>query len=140
MLAEKFTKRVEAAKKAREAEFKRLNGLTEAYAAIKDNPLIKKLQADAEVRAKTGANTLTRACVLFKLRFDYFPSKLEELMKPPDGGRSFLTNKDDLADPFGRQYEYDAAGAKNGGRTPDVWSLGPRHLKDAIIGNWPEKK
>jgi hypothetical protein len=137
-LAEKFGKRVEQAKKQREVEYQRLNGQLDAYRVVQDNPLIKELQEDAEDRAKSGANTLNNASEAFRLKYSYYPSKLEELVKPPNGAPFVL--KEALTDPFGRSYQYDPAGPKNNGLKTDVWSLGPRHVKDKIIGNWYEKK
>ncbi len=34
-------------------------------------------------------------------------------------------------------YQYDAAGKKNGGTKPDIWTETP---DKKIIGNWPEEK
>ncbi|HLW67221.1 MAG TPA: type II secretion system protein GspG [Gemmataceae bacterium] len=137
-MPEKLGKRLENAKRQWHEEYKRLNGVNEAYLVLKDNSLIKAMQQDAERRAKTGVNDLQIGVLQFKLKYLKYPDELDELVSPPNG-RAYVS-VESLFDPFGRKYQYDMKGPKNGGLKPDIWSLGPRHLKDAIIGNWVEKK
>jgi hypothetical protein len=42
-------------------------------------------------------------------------------------------DKAGLADPWGKPYQYDPTGKRNGGNKPDVWSDGP---DGKPIGNW----
>ena len=40
---------------------------------------------------------------------------------------------DALLDHWKNPYQYDAAGPKNGGKQPDIWTVTP---EGKVIGNW----
>lgn len=87
-------------------------------------------------KAIMDLKTLDGLCRGYKLKFDDYPDKLEQFLKPPRG-RPILDDKDQLLDPWGTKYEYDAKGPKNQGKKPDIWCVTPSGKK---IGNWPEPK
>jgi Type II secretion system (T2SS), protein G len=82
--------------------------------------------------AKTGAELLTLSVRSYQLKYDAFPTRLEELVHPPDG--SPFVEPGVLLDPWGRPYQYDPAGPRHNGRQPDIWTVTP---KGEVIGNWP---
>jgi general secretion pathway protein G len=93
-----------------------------------------------QAKARTDVKTLTTAAETYKIGTNAYPSKLEDLVKPPGGGPSFLKpDKDVLKDPWGNPYQYDPTGPKNNGKPPDIWSEGPPGKKQPI-GNWEAPK
>ena len=86
-------------------------------------------------RAWHDEQTLTRAIRAFQIRFDRIPDRLDELMTPPDGGKPFMESKQNLIDPWGSPYHYDAAGLRNQGHHPDIWCVTP---DGNLVGNWME--
>ena len=134
-LAAKFEKRMEKLEVNFRLEYTRVEAIPEAYNVIKDIEMMKLAEEGCVARAKSGVATLTLAMWSFKLKYGEVPNKLEELFKPPDGGKPFV-KKDDLVDPWGRPYEYDPKGPKHKGSKADIWSVGPRHKEGVIIGNW----
>ena len=104
-------------------------------AAFADPP--KPQNEDAKIdAAKRQLRALTESCKVYKLKYGDFPEKLDQLVNPPQG-KPFLEKKDALVDPWGKKYEYDAAGKKNDGLRPDIWTVTPGKKE---IGNWPDKK
>jgi hypothetical protein len=135
-IKEKFAERLNQVAEQFETELTRLDGMPDVAKTLSESGIIQKAHGRQEQRAKVDVQVLTRACQAYQLGFGTLPEKLEQLLQPPNGGLSFLEKKDSLLDPWGRPYKYDPKGPKNGGKRPDVWSLGPRHVKDGIIGNW----
>jgi hypothetical protein len=82
--------------------------------------------------ALAGTRTLTTAANLYKSRCGAFPSKKEDLVKPPDGGTPFI-DPSAGTDPWGRNYDYDPAGPRSMGEHPDFWTVSPN---GQLIGNW----
>jgi general secretion pathway protein G len=135
-ISDKFAERQKRAEKQLQAEAKRVEAISEAYAVLRDTTFFKLVEdRRREERASAELKTLTTAVVSYKLKYGEFPDKLEQLVKPPDGA-PFLKSKDALLDPWGRPYEYDANGPKHKGFLIDIWSLGSRLKKGPIIGNW----
>lgn len=78
----------------------------------------------------------------FRLFHHRLPDSLAELcVDDPVRGKSYLTD-DMLLDIWGQSIQYDPKGPKNGGKRPDIWSLGPPGSKpgDGVIGNWLEAR
>lgn len=98
------------------------------------------LYAQAKVdQAKVAAATISvanleKAVLAFKVKTDKFPAALDDLL---DANPPYLTGKDALIDPWGKRYMYDAAGLRNGGKKPDIWTEAPDRR---IIGNFPADK
>ena len=68
---------------------------------------------------------------------DDLPESLQDLISPPDGGRSYIEVKATI-DPWNRPYQYLKEGQRNvGNGKPDIWSQGP-NLNDSAgqVGNW----
>ena len=79
--------------------------------------------------AKLEVATLTKAVEFYKLKKEKYPEKLKDLI---DAG--IVEPKATLLDPWGNAYQYDAAGKKNAGKRPDIWTKTPDGEE---IGNWP---
>ncbi len=96
--------------------------------------------AEARIdRAKVEVRTLTTAAQAYLIMQGEWPDRLEQLVKPPQGGRPYV-DKEALIDPWGRPYRYDPKGPKNNGQKPDVWSIGPdANDPKGRVGNWPMK-
>ena len=110
-----------------------------APAPVYRTPKASGVGHDAKVfKAKLEALVMQLHLEVYKLKNGHFPQTLKALAeKQPDGGPP-LVPKGRLHDPWGRPYQYNANGPRNGGLKPDVWSEGPDpKQKDAIIGNWP---
>jgi hypothetical protein len=87
-------------------------------------------------RARIGVKTLEMAAAAYQIQYGVRPDSLFQLTAPP-GGRPFL-EKEALIDPWERPYQYIAAGLKNGGLKPDIWSQGPVPDDNTkVISNWP---
>jgi hypothetical protein len=81
--------------------------------------------------ARAQAQQLTVASQTYHLQFGEPPTSLKDLVKPPEG-KPFV-EPSALTDPWGKPYQYDPAGPKNGGARPDVWTTTPG---GKVIGNW----
>jgi Type II secretion system (T2SS), protein G len=93
----------------------------------------KEMSKDRRARAQLAA--LSLAVASFKALHGDYPPSLDELAEPKDG-KEPLVKKGDLSDPWGRPYQYDPAGPKNGGK-PDLWSDGAAPGDPgSVIGNW----
>jgi general secretion pathway protein G len=85
----------------------------------------------ARVQVKT---TLSNACEEYYLKNSSWPPDLQSLLvQDQNGGGPYLKSQDAIIDPWGKQYQYSAQGANNGGRQPDIWTDGPGGVQ---IGNW----
>jgi len=96
-------------------------------------------KADEDVKlllADLGVRQLSIQCLHYSILFDKFPENLEDLLTPPCG--KALIESDDLKDPWGNTYQYDAKGKHQKNRArPDVWTVTPA---GRTLGNWPEEK
>jgi len=82
--------------------------------------------------AKSGAQILTTGAFSYHLKFETYPARLDQLVQPPEGGP--YADPSALLDPWDQPYQYDAAGPRNHGEQPDIWTVTP---KGEVIGNWP---
>ncbi|HEX4590046.1 MAG TPA: type II secretion system protein GspG [Gemmataceae bacterium] len=90
---------------------------------------------DAKVsRAKADVKTIEKAAEAYELRFGQRPESLQQLSSPPEGGKPYI-EADQLKDPWGKDYSYDASGGRSGGNHPDVWTTTPDG--STTIGSWP---
>ena len=137
-VTDRFAERQKRAERQLQAECKRIEAIPEAFAVVRDTIYFKLIEdGRREERAKLQLKVLTTATAAYKLKYGDFPDKLQLLVQPPDGA-PYLNGKEELIDPWGRPYEYDAKGPKHKGLLPDIWSLGSRPKEGTIIGNWSE--
>ena len=94
----------------------------------KDTPQQTQAKMDT---AKVQLKLLTDATQAYSLKNGEFPDTLKELT---EGDPLFLENKALLIDPWNKPYQYDKAGPKNKGKSPDIWTVAPNKY---LIGNWP---
>jgi hypothetical protein len=97
------------------------------------------LSLAAPARADTKADvarieirTLTVAAETYKLKRGNYPEKLADLK-----AAGYVEPKATLTDPWGKRYQYDPKGKRNGGNKPDVWTEDPDKNE---IGNWQAEK
>jgi general secretion pathway protein G len=87
---------------------------------------------DAQVNeAKIKATSISKALEGYKLNNGAYPDDLNALTHPPSG-RPYLA-PDELNDPWGKQYQFDPAGAHNNGLKADVFTTTPTGQQ---VGNW----
>jgi hypothetical protein len=79
------------------------------------------------------AKTISDACQQFEITTGRRPNNLRELTQPQPDGRAAILELDALIDPWGKEFQYDEDGNRNGGFKPDVWTVSPR---GKTIGNW----
>jgi hypothetical protein len=85
-------------------------------------------------RAKSGVSKLTKAVETWRIEYGDYPDSLGSLAT--EGGKAKYAQPDDLVDPWGQPYRYDADGPRNQGHRPDIWAVLP---DGETIGNWPAK-
>ncbi|HEY1381190.1 MAG TPA: type II secretion system protein GspG [Gemmataceae bacterium] len=95
--------------------------------------VFRYLEDAKEQRVKADVKTLEKAAQAYELKIGQLPNSLTELVQPPDGGKPYVESES-IMDPWGKQYQYDAGGGRNGGQKPDVWTTTPDGRQ---IGNWP---
>jgi general secretion pathway protein G len=84
--------------------------------------------------ARVNAQTIAKACDLYKLKNGNYPVNLEVLLQVgANGDGPYLADPKVLIDPWGNPYQYDPAGPQNRGIRADVWAVGPDGQK---YGNW----
>jgi hypothetical protein len=72
--------------------------------------------------------TLSTAVKTYKLRTGANPRRLDDVLKYINGGTA-----SNLNDAWGRRFDYDPDGPRNGGKQPDIWTVSPN---GELIGNW----
>jgi type II secretory pathway pseudopilin PulG len=77
--------------------------------------------------ARADIQTLEKAVQAYRAQKGWYPETLQALV---DDGVVAATS---LTDPWRRRYRYDAAGTKNRGKKPDIWTVTP---DEATLGNW----
>jgi hypothetical protein len=87
-----------------------------------------------EEHARSQAQSLGTSAQAYQARYGELPQALADLAE----GDQPVVEPRMLLDPWGRPFQYDPTGPRNGGARPDVWSLGPPDQEGALIGNWPE--
>jgi general secretion pathway protein G len=95
--------------------------------------LLPMLGESKEKVAKAQAQTITEALVKFNMDRGNYPSSLKELtQKGPNGEKAILEPKA-IIDPWGKEFQFNAAGAHHDGNKPDVSTTSPEGKE---IGNW----
>jgi general secretion pathway protein G len=88
----------------------------------------------AEAQCK-GA--LTQACQNYFMKHNsQFPPSLDVLLQKDALGGPYLESPDNLIDPWGQKYQYDATGPKNNNMKPDIWTVVPNSNPQKTVGNW----
>jgi hypothetical protein len=68
----------------------------------------------------------------YRQKYNNLPSSLTVLVE-----KERYVDPEDLLDPWEQPFQYDAAGKRNGGRRPDIWTVTPDRR---TLGNWPVDK
>jgi general secretion pathway protein G len=85
--------------------------------------------------AKINAQTIAKACDLYKLKNGQYPPNLEALNQVDQTGNGpYLSDPKIIYDPWGNQFHYDASGGHHNGMQADVWAQPPDG--SAPCGNW----
>jgi general secretion pathway protein G len=93
--------------------------------------------------AKLKAKNIAKAVDTYYLDHNRYPDALDALLVKDDAGKGpYLTNQNEIVDPWGQRFQLDAGGPKNqqAGATvqiPDVFTTTP---DGRMVGNWPEIK
>ncbi|MFO0879280.1 MAG: type II secretion system protein GspG [Gemmataceae bacterium] len=95
--------------------------------------LIQRYEESKISRAKIDAEALSSQVETFKLNNGDYPNTIEALAQPQPGGGSALVPPDKIRDPWGKPYQIDPAGQRNGGNKADVFTTTP---KGQIVGNF----
>jgi general secretion pathway protein G len=82
--------------------------------------------------ARASAASIATAIQAYEIKFG-MPDSLQALVTPPDGSKPFIS-PEGLNDPWGRPFQFDAAGPHHNGLKPDVWTTHPETGQQ--IGNW----
>ena len=83
--------------------------------------------------AREKIRAIDRAVQAFHVKHGGFPKSLMQLAE----GELPLLKASTLIDPWEKFFQYDAAGPKNKGKKPDVWTV---TSDKKIVGNWPFHK
>lgn len=96
-------------------------------------------QADEgnKTKVKADIKSLTQASIVYKTQHGgAWPDSLQALTTRDDQGHGpYIANQENLQDPWGRPYNYDASGSNNNGLQPDIWCQSPF----GKIANWTAK-
>jgi general secretion pathway protein G len=84
--------------------------------------------------AYSKIKNIEKAAMAIQIRSGSAPQSLAEMLQSTDGGRPAIDDSEAIKDPWGREFQYDAAGSRNGGARPDIWTTTPN---GKTIGNWP---
>lgn len=94
-----------------------------------------KTDAEKVEIAKKELQALNDAVKAYIVLKGQAPEDLADLTKPL-GDNKPLLEWNALRDPWGRAYQYEAAGPNNKGQCPDIWTQGPSPDGKNMIGNW----
>jgi general secretion pathway protein G len=95
--------------------------------------LIQRYEESKISKAKIDCEGLSAQAETFKLNNTDYPASIEALTQPQPNGGSALVPPDKVRDPWGKPYQIDPAGPRNGGNKADVYTTTP---KGQIIGNF----
>ena len=79
-------------------------------------------------RTYMDIQTLEIAVKTYKLKTGANPQRLDGVLKYIDGATA-----SNLNDAWGRRFDYDPDGPRNGGKQPDIWTVSPNGV---LICNW----
>lgn len=95
--------------------------------------LIQRYEESKISRAKIDAEALSSQIETYKLNNGDYPASIEALAQPQPNGGSPLVPPDKIRDPWGKPYQIDPTGQRNGGNKADVLTTTP---KGQVIGNF----
>lgn len=93
--------------------------------------------------AKVKARTISKAVDTYYIDHGEWPTDLTLLLQKSELGKGpYLTNQNEIIDPWGKPYQYDQSGQKNSASgsviiIPDVFTTTP---DGRMIGNWSDTK
>ena len=93
---------------------------------------IKQLDSAKISTVKAQTKVLTEAAESYYVNHGSYPANLQALLQQTEQGGPYLKSADAIIDPWGRQYQYNQAGTRNGGTQPDIWADTPQ----GQVGNW----
>jgi hypothetical protein len=99
----------------------------------KELTLFKEAEEAEVAAAKAQIKVIETAIQYHQTQTRRLPKHLKELT---EGGAPAMLPRG-IIDPWKKPYQYDAAGPKNKGKKPDVWTVTP---DKKVIGNWEEEK
>lgn len=101
--------------------------------------MMRSLDDAKRTAAKAAIQTLTSKCQQYELNNNgNRPPSLDALLQGDENSRKpYLDDPKNLNDPWGNRFQYDAAGGRNNGTKPDIWTRSPDGIE---IGNWPGAK
>jgi general secretion pathway protein G len=85
-------------------------------------------------RAKIDAEGLSSLAEQYKLNNGDYPQSIEQLAMPQGVNQTPLCSIDKTRDPWGKPYQIDPAGTRNGGNKADIFTITPKGL---TVGNFP---
>jgi general secretion pathway protein G len=97
--------------------------------------LLQRYEESKLSKAKMDAEGLSTQVETFKLNNGDYPVSIEQLAQPQPNGGTALVGPDKIRDPWGKLYQIDPTGPRNGGNRADVFTTGPR---GQLIGNFPQ--
>lgn len=99
--------------------------------------LIGQLKESRKSAAKIQIKALSEGCKNYFMQHnEQWPPDLGSLRKRDQSGGPYLESNDALFDPWGNQFQYNAAGSRNEGLKPDIWCVSPDGVE---IGNWSSR-
>ena len=122
---------------AERAELAKIRAELEAVRSGEAKTGTGRLDKAKEDAAKLQIDVLTKACQAFEVENGERPASLQALVQLQGGNAPKLDDPRKIIDPWGKQYQYDPVGAKNGDAKPDIWTVTPDGRQ---IGNWPGMK
>src|SRR5262249_39830232 len=137
--SEKEGARLEKAAKGIDKEVLRLDVNPKMPKALRDLSIFRQMRKSHEAYARMSAQALSAQVEIYKLNNGDYPPSSAALAEKQPGGGAALIPKDQVRDPWGREYKIDPTGKHNGGNKADVYSLG-HPLEKKVIGNWPQPK
>jgi general secretion pathway protein G len=99
--------------------------------------LLPRVDEAKEKTAKVQVRgPLTDAVLTYYTNTGSYPPSLVSVTQPGPNGEKAILEPDAILSPWGTEYQYDPAGANNGGNKPDIWVQAP---SGRIIGNWSKQ-
>jgi len=91
-----------------------------------------------KARAQANVKDLSNMITTYKAQHQgNWPTSLQDLMLKDDQGHGpYITNQENLIDPWGNPYQFDVQGGRNQGLQPDVWTTHPAF---GTFGNWSNR-
>jgi hypothetical protein len=104
---------------------------------VKNNNVVDVAEEARKSTARIQVKTLTLASQHYELNNLKRPETLRNLLLKGEKGGPYLTTKDAIMDPWGREFQFNPEGTRNQGITVDVWCVAPDGTE---IGNWQSQE